>query len=384
VLDHFLRVNIDIFAWSPLDMPGIPREVTEHTLEIRAGSKPVKQRLRRFDEEKRKVISEEVYKLLEARFIKEVHHPEWLANPVLVKKNTGKWRMCVDYTSLNKACLKVPLPLPHIDQIVDSTAGCETLSFLDVYSRYHQIKMKESDQLATSLITPFGMYCYVTMPFSLQNAAATYQRCMQHVFGEYTGPTIEAYVDDIIIKTKRVSNLISDLDVAFKCLRAKNIKLNPKKCVFGVPRGMVLGFIVSEHGIEANLEKIAAITKMGPIRDLKGVQRVMGCLVALSRFISRLGNKALPLYRLLKKLEHFSWTLEAEEALTVLKATLSNSPILVPPATGEPLLLYVAATTQVVSVVLVVERAEEGHALLIQRSVYFISEVLSETKVRYP
>jgi hypothetical protein len=147
---------------------------------------------------------------------------------------------------------------------------------------------------------------------------------------------------------------------------------------------MVLGFIVSEHGIEANLEKIAAITKMGPIRDLKGVQRVMGCLVALSRFISRLGNKALPLYRLLKKLEHFSWTLEAEEALTVLKATLSNSPILVPPATGEPLLLYVAATTQVVSVVLVVERAEEGHALLIQRSVYFISEVLSETKVRYP
>jgi hypothetical protein len=207
---------------------------------------------------------------------------------------------------------------------------------------------------------------------------------MQHVFGEYTGPTIEAYVDDIIIKTKRVSNLISDLDVAFKCLRAKNIKLNPKKCVFGVPRGMVLGFIVSEHGIEANLEKIAAITKMGPIRDLKGVQRVMGCLVALSRFISRLGNKALPLYRLLKKLEHFSWTLEAEEALTVLKATLSNSPILVPPATGEPLLLYVAATTQVVSVVLVVERAEEGHALLIQRSVYFISEVLSETKVRYP
>jgi hypothetical protein len=123
---------------------------------------------------------------------------------------------------------------------------------------------------------------------------------------------------------------------------------------------------------------------MGPIRDLKGVQRVTGCLAALSRFISRLGEKALPLYRLLKKSKHFSWTLEAEEALTKLKATLSNSPILVPPATGEPLLLYVAATTQVISAVLVVERAEEGHTLLIQRLVYFISEVLSETKVCYP
>jgi hypothetical protein len=125
--------------------------------------------------------------------------------------------------------------------------------------------MKESDQLATSFITPFGMYCYATMPFGLQNSGATYQRCMQHVFGEHIGPTVEAYVDDIVVKTKEASNLINDLDVAFKCLRAKNIKLNPKKCVFGVPRGMLLGFIISECGIEANPEKITAITKMGPI-----------------------------------------------------------------------------------------------------------------------
>jgi hypothetical protein len=147
---------------------------------------------------------------------------------------------------------------------------------------------------------------------------------------------------------------------------------------------MLLGFIVSERGIEANLEKIMAITKMVPIRDLKGVQRVMGCLAALSRFISCLSEKVFPLYHFLKKSEHFLWTLEAEEALTKLKATLSNSSILIPPVTGEPLLLYVTATTQVISVVLVVERAEEGHTLLIQRLVYFISEVLSETKVCYP
>jgi hypothetical protein len=244
--------------------------------------------------------------------------------------------------------------------------------------------MKESDQLVTSFITPFGMYCYITMPFDLRNTGAMYQRCMQHVFGEHIGPTVEAYVDDIVVKTKKISNLINDLDVAFKCLSAKNIKLNPEKCVFGVPRGMLLGFIISERGIEANPDKIIAITKMGPIRDLKGVQRVTGCLAALSRFISRLGKKALPLYRLLKKSEYFLWTLEAEEALAKLKATLSNSPILVPPTTGESLLLYVAAMTQVVSAVLVVERAEEGHTLLVQKPIYFISDVLSETKVRYP
>jgi hypothetical protein len=167
-------------------------------------------------------------------------------------------------------------------------------------------------------------------------------------------------------------------------LRQKNIKLNPEKCVFSVPRGTLLGFIVFERDIETNPEKITAITKMGPIRDLKSVQRVTGCLGVLSCFISHLSKKALPLYHLLKKLEHFSWTLEAEEALTRLKATFSKPPILVPLATGESLLLYVVAMTQVVSVAVVVEKVEEGHALLVQRLVYFISEVLSDTKVRYP
>jgi hypothetical protein len=244
--------------------------------------------------------------------------------------------MCVDYTGLSKACPKVPYPLPRIDQIVDSTAGCETLSFLDAYSGYHQIKMKESDQLATSFIMPFGMYCYTTMPFGLRNAGATYQRCMNHMFVEHIGKTVEAYVDDIIVKTRKASDLLFDLEVTFGCLRAKGVKLNPEKCVFGVPRGMLLGFIVFERGIEANPKKIAAITNMGPIKDLKGVQRVMGCLAALSHFIWHLGEKGLPLYRLLRKAERFTWTPKAEEALRNLKHSLLTRPSWCPPLREKP------------------------------------------------
>jgi ribonuclease HI len=384
VLIDFLHANADIFAWSPSDMPGIPREVTEHSLDILPHSRDVQQRLRRFDEERCRAIGVELRKILEAGFIKEVFHPTWLANPVLVKKKNGKWRMCVDYTSLNKACPKVPFPFPRIDQIVDSTAGCELLCFLDAHSGYHQIKMNESDQLATSFITLFEMYCYVTMPFGLRNAGATYQRCMQHVFGDHIGRTVEAYVDDIVVKTRRADDLVDDLRIAFGCLRADGVKLNPEKCVFGVPRGMLLGYIVSQRDIEANPEKVAALERIGPIRDLKGVQKVLGCLAALRCFITRLGEKGLPLYRLLKKHERFSWTVEAQEALDKLKATLAYAPILSPPQDSKPLYLYVTATTQVVSTVIVVERTKEGHTLPVQRPVYYISEVLSETKARYP
>ena len=135
--------------------------------------------------------------------------------------------MCIDYTGLNKACLKDHFPLPRIDQIVDSTSGCEILSFLDAYSGYHHITMKDSDQLATSFITPYGSYCYVTMPFSLKNASATYQRCMQQCFAdqidppnqpdqaERLKPTIAVYVDDIVVKTARACDLIVDLATTF-------------------------------------------------------------------------------------------------------------------------------------------------------------------------
>jgi hypothetical protein len=140
--------------------------------------------------------------------------------------------------------------------------------------------MKESDQLATSFITPFGMFCYVTMLFGLCNAGAPYQRCMQHVFRDHIGRTVEAYVDNIVVRTRKADDLVSDLRVAFDCLRANRVKLNLEKCVFGVPRGMLLGYIVSQRGIEPNPEKVAALKRMGPIRDLNGVQKMLGCLAA--------------------------------------------------------------------------------------------------------
>ena len=160
--------------------------------------------------------------------------------------------------------------------------------------------------------------------------------------------------------------------------------MNPKKYVFGVPKGKLLEYIVSKRGIEANPKKIMAISNMGPIRNVKGVQRLTGCLASLSRIISWLGERGMPLYKVLKKTDAFVWTVEAQQALESLKASLTLAPILVAPEWGEPLLLYVMASNLVVSAALVIEREEPGHQLKVQRPIYFIGEVLTNPKVQYP
>ena len=154
----------------------MPRELAEHALHVRPDAKPVKQALQCFAEDRRKAIGDEIARLLAAGFIMEVLHPDWLANPVLVEKKNDDpnvaivWRMYIDYTNLNKACPKDHFPLPLIDQVIHSTAGCELLSFIDAYSGFCQIPLNKDDQIKTSFITPYGVYCYLTMAFGLRNA----------------------------------------------------------------------------------------------------------------------------------------------------------------------------------------------------------------------
>jgi len=189
--------------------------------------------------------------------------------------------MCIDYTNLNKACPKDPFPLPRIDQIVDSTSGCDLLSFLDAYSGFHQIPMCKEDEEHTAFITIDGLYCYTAMPYGLKNALPTFVRAMHKTFKDLIRTIVEVYVDDIVVKTKLQSSLLNNLAFVFGKLRVTQVKLNPDKCVFGVSAGKLLGFLVSHRGIEANPEKIKAIEIMRPPARIKDVQKLSGCLAAL-------------------------------------------------------------------------------------------------------
>nr|KYP51166.1 Retrovirus-related Pol polyprotein from transposon opus [Cajanus cajan] len=214
--------NADLFAWSSADMPGIDANFICHRLAIHKEAKPVAQRKRKVGGKRREAIGSETQKLLNAGFICEVRYTTWLANVVLVKKNSGKWRMCIDYTDLNKACPKDSYPLPSIDRL----------------------------------------------------------RLMDKVFHQQIGRNMEVYVDDMVVKTTSATDHASDLAEIFAQIRRHNMCLNLEKCVFGVQGGKFLGFMITNRGIETNPEKCKVIIQMQSPQTVKEVQRLAGRLVS--------------------------------------------------------------------------------------------------------
>ena len=233
-------------------MTGISPAHASHKLNVVLFSRSIRQRVRRFHLDRHQVIQAEVHNLLKAGFIREIKYPEWLANVVVVPKKGGKWRVCVDYNDLNDACPKDSFPLPHIDQIVDASAGHRMLSFLDAFSGYHQIPMYPSDAKKTTFITPYRLFYYNVMSFSLKNVGATYQRLVTKMFRPLLGKTMEVYIDDMLVKPKERPVHATHLQETFEVLRASGMKLNPSKCAFEVSAVWFLCLMVTQRGIEAN------------------------------------------------------------------------------------------------------------------------------------
>ena len=169
----------------------------------------------------------------------------WLANLVLVKKSNGKWRTCIDFTDLNKACLKDSFSLPRIDQLVDATVSHKLLSFMNAYSGYNQILMYDIDHEHTLFSIYIGMYCYKVKSFGLMNVGATYQRLVNMMFKDQIGRTMKVYVYDMLVKSKNARDDVKHLDKMFAVLRKYQMKLNPLKCAFRVNFSKCLGFMAN-------------------------------------------------------------------------------------------------------------------------------------------
>ncbi|CAJ2675664.1 unnamed protein product [Trifolium pratense] len=350
-LEACLKENADLFAWHASEMPGLDPNIACHQLTIDPTALPIVQRRRRQSPEKSEAAEKCVKDLLEANFISEARYTTWLSNVVLVKKSNGKWRMCCDYTDLNRACPKDSYPLPCIDRLVDNSSGFKLLSFMDAYSGYNQIPMAVADREKTAFMTESGNYYYNVMPFGLKNAGATYQRMMNKVFRGQIGDMLEVYMDDMIVKSPEELDHVVHLRKVFEQARKYNMRFNPEKCTFGVRAGKFLGFYLTERGIEANPDKCRAFAELPTPSDKKSIQTLNGMLTSLSRFVSKSAQHALPFFKLLKKEAVFEWTDECEQALQHLKKAVSAA---------------------------LIRETNEG-----QKPVYFTSKALQGPELRY-
>ncbi|GKD08685.1 reverse transcriptase domain-containing protein [Tanacetum coccineum] len=261
-LQILLKSNVDIFAWTHTDMTGIPRTI-----------------------------------MVEGKPFNMEHKQERFRSRLQHGSLDGGWRMCVDFIDINKACPKDCYPLPEIDWKIESLSGFHFKCFLDAYKGYYQIQMKEEDEDKTTFYAGERVFCYKKMPLCIKNAGATYQSLVDKVFSHQIGRNLKAYIDDIVIKSTSEKEMSKDIQEAFERFRSINMKLNPKKCSFGVEEGLFLGHLITKQGIKANPLKVKAVTNLDPPRTLKDIQSLNGKLAALSRFLSKGAERSLAFFK---------------------------------------------------------------------------------------
>nr|GEW61950.1 reverse transcriptase domain-containing protein [Tanacetum cinerariifolium] len=315
-----VAINPEYPEQTPADMTGVPRHIEKHRLNIREGCPPVRQKKIGQAADRNQAIHEE-FKLVEAGIMKEVHYHDWLSNPVMVES------MC-----------EFPLKC-----------------FLDAYKGYHQIQMAKEDEEKIAFITSQGIICYTKMPFGLRNAGATYQRLVDKAFHKQIGRNLKVYVNDLIIKIRTKDEIVRDIEETFKTLREINMKLNPKKCTFGVEEGMFLGYTVNTKGLKVCPDKVDAVPSLSSPKCLKNVQKLNGKLASLNRFLAKSAEKSLPFFKTLKKYtkkSDFHWTAEAEEAFKQMKQLIAELSMLTAPMEKEELVVYLAAAKETINAVL--------------------------------
>ncbi|GJT10133.1 reverse transcriptase domain-containing protein [Tanacetum coccineum] len=381
-LKHLLKDKMVVFAWDPSDMTGVPRRIIEHALNVNPSLDPVCQKRRTFSMEKSGVVTEEVAEWVKAGIVRPVKYPTYISNPVLVKKGDGTWSMCIDFKNLNSACPKDYYPLPNIDCKVESVMGFKYKCFLDAYKGYHQIQMAKEDEEKTAFYTDQGTYCYTKMLFGLKNVGTTYQRLVDSTFQPQIGRNMEAYVDDMVIKSRDEKMLLADIAETFDNLKKNNMKLNPKKYSFRVEEGKFLGYMVTSEGIRANPKKIRALADLQSPRTLKKMQSLNGKLASLSRFLAKSAERSLPFLNTLKNINKenkhkYRWTQEVEAAFQQMKRLITELPSLTPPREKETLYAYLAVSAEAVSAVLLTDR--KGRQCPIQ----YVSRTLNEDKINY-
>nr|GEV23279.1 reverse transcriptase domain-containing protein [Tanacetum cinerariifolium] len=290
-LRDLLKRYIDVFAWTSAHITGVPRVLMiggetfniEHRINVLNHAEPVKQKKRSLAPERNEAIHSQLEELTEAGILREVEYQTWVSKPMVVKKDNGKWKLRVDFTNINKACIREPHPLPAAEQKAEGLHKYRLKCFLDAYKGYHQIPIAENDEEKIAFFTRERVFCYKILPFSLKNAGATYQKLIDKVIGHQIGRNMEVNADDMVIKSDSEEEMMADIIENLERLRPINLKLNLKKCSFGVEEGIYLGHIITKQGIRADPSKVKVVSTLRPPKTVSEMQNLNKEIAAMSR-----------------------------------------------------------------------------------------------------
>jgi hypothetical protein len=377
-----LKEYADYFAWDYTEMPGLDRSIVEHRLPLKLGFRPFQQRAWQIKAEVLEEVKKEVEKMLAAGFIRPCRYAEWISSVVPVQKKDGRWRICVDFRDLNRATPKDEYPMPVAETLINAAAGHKILSFMDGNAGYNQIFMAPEDIHRTAFRVPgaVGLFEYVVMTFGLKNAGAIYQRAMNYMFHDLISKLVEIYIDDVVVKSASAEGHLGDLRRVLERTRKFGLRMNPKKCAFGVSAGQFLGFLVHEQGIEIGLKSQEAIRTMVLPTTKKELQQLIGKINFVRRFISNMLGRIEPFMELvkIKANDEFRWGAEQQQAFEDIKEYLSKPPVLVPPQQGKPFHVYLlVGDTSIASVIVQLHDGKE-------RVVFYLSRRMLDAETRYP
>ena len=345
-------------------------DVIKHHINLKEGSVPVAQKLRRLGVVQKEALLKEVKALLRAGFIYLVEDSEWVSPVVVVPKKNGKWWVCVDFKPLNASTKRDHFPLPYQDEIV----GHELYTICDGYSGYFQIRIAEEDQRKTTFITPWGCFAYRCMPFGLTNAVFTFNRLAIHVFQPFFGKFVRVFLDDFSIYSKKIHHL-EKVRLAFKRLDECKGQLNPNKCRIGEKEVVMLGHVVSLQGIKVDPSKIKALEALPYPKDIKSLETFVQKVRYFERFIHMLAQVLYP-FRVILRTNVFVWNPFLEEKFDTIRDLLSKAPILKPPNSSSTFFLSLSVSSHAIGAILM---QQDPHNKLMH-PIYFISRAISDVE----
>jgi ribonuclease HI len=375
---ELLREFADVFAWTYEDLKTYDTSVIEHKIPLKEEAKPFRQKLRQINPMLLPVMEKEVKKLLEARIIVPLRYSEWVANLVPVRKKSGEIRLCVDFRNLNRSSKKDNYPLPNMEHILQRVTGASRISMIDGFSGYNQISVMPEDREKMAFTTPWGTFMYAKMPFGLMNAGATFQRAMDIAFIGEKDKFVVIYLDDITVFSRSDKEHCCHLRKVFSKCRRFGLSLNPKKSLFAMKEGKLLGHIVSAEGVRIDPSRVEAIQTLSLPRSKKEVQAFLGKINFLRRFVSNFAELVKHITAMLRKGNEVKWTAEPRESFVQIKRALTEAPVLINPDYSKDFLIFSFASFDTVAAVLL-QKNEEGR----EQPIAFFSKALRDAEVRY-